>query len=107
MRISDWSSDVCSSDLQQFCGGALILSLVAGHGEQQAPLCPRDADDARAFIKRTPQQPRRVGYHKCKGVTHAVHIVSILTICNTPVRAAVFAHARRLECRGPTPARVS
>src|SRR3546814_15373405 len=36
-----------------------------------------------------------------------MQIISILTICNTPVRAAVVAHALRLECRGPNPARVS
>src|SRR3546814_15755333 len=28
MRISDWSSDVCSSDLQVEYGGALLLALV-------------------------------------------------------------------------------
>src|SRR3546814_1210672 len=28
MRISDWSSDVCSSDLQ-FCSGGLLLTVVA------------------------------------------------------------------------------
>src|SRR3546814_23300 len=32
MRISDWSSDVCSSDLALFLSAVLVLSIVAGLG---------------------------------------------------------------------------
>src|SRR3546814_9406909 len=30
MRISDWSSDVCSSDLADFCAGAVLQDRVDG-----------------------------------------------------------------------------
>src|SRR3546814_16633511 len=32
MRISDWSSDVCSSDLQEFQGGTFSLSNLGMYG---------------------------------------------------------------------------
>src|SRR3546814_12898965 len=34
MRISDWSSDVCSSDLERRAGGALLRLLVVEEEEQ-------------------------------------------------------------------------
>src|SRR3546814_19070505 len=46
MRISDWSSDVCSSDLQSACPSSVSLK----NQDQEAPmwLIPRNTDGTRA-----------------------------------------------------------
>src|SRR3546814_814746 len=45
MRISDWSSDVCSSDLRYHTGGHRNLPWQDGFegGQQRVPLAPGDA----------------------------------------------------------------
>src|SRR3546814_10412005 len=38
MRISDWSSDVCSSDLDEELAVGAVLALGAGHGDGAAQM---------------------------------------------------------------------
>src|SRR3546814_2188635 len=39
MCISDWSSDVCSSDLLTHCLGGLEIALIGRAGKQLRPMC--------------------------------------------------------------------
>src|SRR3546814_19020271 len=55
MRISDWSSDVCSSDLQACTRRAVLNLLNARHRDDPRPLdpdcpCPTCADYSRAYL---------------------------------------------------------
>src|SRR3546814_2421896 len=59
MRISDWSSDVCSSDLQPVSGGALKNSCKETHGEFLSGL-PR-AGGQRVGVANGRSEERRVG----------------------------------------------
>src|SRR3546814_10847551 len=59
MRISDWSSDVCSSDLGPGC---------LHHGALEPPLCREDArrvdeDDLRVAMDRNAADPSSRGLH--------------------------------------------
>src|SRR3546814_10338308 len=47
MRISDWSSDVCSSDLDN----ALMLNVIAGHDPADPGSAPEPAADYTAGLK--------------------------------------------------------
>src|SRR3546814_18072075 len=53
MRISDWSSDVCSSDLRLFDLSAAVLQSGAGDG--------REAGQLRADARARPRRLRRSG----------------------------------------------
>src|SRR3546814_11515904 len=53
MRISDWSSDVCSSDLQQFGDEPALAPIIAVKGEHQ----PKYPDDDQRRIQDDPPQP--------------------------------------------------
>src|SRR3546814_4671412 len=59
MRISDWSSDVCSSDLAAHAGGARRLAESARQGRRNRPP-PRDGGIAGRTLhraRRTPPEP--------------------------------------------------
>src|SRR3546814_14871843 len=52
MRISDWSSDVCSSDLQQRANGLLRTPLVAADDAAWSTLQPARDIDATTLVSR-------------------------------------------------------
>src|SRR3546814_18929312 len=59
MRISDWSSDVCSSDLHSGLGLAIARAIVEGHG---GTIAARDRDDGeRGASLLIRSEERRVG----------------------------------------------
>src|SRR3546814_9001442 len=61
MRISDWSSDVCSSDLRRACVAAAVVA-PAGLADDVAQLVgeprrrPHVLGDPHPFVKRRPEQ---------------------------------------------------
>src|SRR3546814_3048324 len=71
MRISDWSSDVCSSDLAAFDGQAIVeqehalacpmpqIAMRSGRNAEVAPHFLIDVDEARRRPRRS--EERRVG----------------------------------------------
>src|SRR3546814_2958462 len=66
MRISDWSSDVCSSDLPEF-GGALLAEPSEGLGEHRVTIDGRPATD---WVERAMEElsamPEEIGRASCR-----------------------------------------
>src|SRR3546814_5582772 len=79
MRISDWSSDVCSSDLEEV-GGRMraieateLLDIGKLHAQQLQPFGRRDAADARRLDSlHVPPDERKLGVHAARLGDHDV-----------------------------------
>src|SRR3546814_2358837 len=83
MRISDWSSDVCSSDLQPHAGGAGTFAHAPAADPRRAQATPVRTRDGRHRPAGTPDPPR---LHHPGGAT-ARALVS-LTLEATPETTA-------------------
>src|SRR3546814_7144260 len=62
MRISDWSSDVCSSDLRDSSGGAALVEII-GHagGPYDPPLRLTAIDDDEVAVDEAPGRGGEIG----------------------------------------------
>src|SRR3546814_9678573 len=62
MRISDWSSDVCSSDLDEHCRqAALPIQNRRASSDRRRHLAPRPRDELTAAIGAAPRHRLRAG----------------------------------------------
>src|SRR3546814_20626361 len=114
MRISDWSSDVCSSDLRQphLCGGReserepeeLHLGgripkpvhddLSPGHG---ASLGQRGWDQLRAVFPGAAEQPRRIQIGRASCRERVCQYVSISVVA-VSLKKNIHIHTVNYEC---------
>src|SRR3546814_7683803 len=89
MRISDWSSDVCSSDLRQTRGSIINIASVAGLKGTPGAVAYNSSKSA------------VVGMTKCMALDFAASGVRVNCICpgviDTPMVDAVLAHHRSEE----------
>src|SRR3546814_11697430 len=91
MRISDWSSDVCSSDLVTVGGtdlpeGAHLLILFASGNDDEAVFeCPRHFDS------------KRENLGKSLTFGSGVHLCLVIALACMPLRVAARHTARKLK----------
>src|SRR3546814_1868313 len=60
MRISDWSSDVCSSDLEESVGGALHVHDIVGMAADPAQNAEAGLNEERCFHQSTVQEMGKI-----------------------------------------------
>src|SRR3546814_16604201 len=86
MRISDWSSDVCSSDLAKAAAATLDIALTARgeHGGEPVPMCGVPVHAAESYLAR---------------LIRAGHRVAIAEQVETPAEAKARGGSKALVAR--------
>src|SRR3546814_7086240 len=104
MRISDWSSDVCSSDLQRAAflqrvtqpGLGIVIEIVAASLEIGQRACVQRGEAGYVIARQLHQRPRRAGQRS--GNRHGASVgIAACSISDTARGATPFASFRSEE----------
>src|SRR3546814_6542895 len=95
MRISDWSSDVCSSDLHEYRDRLPVLIRGDAHGAQQQLLTSRVVAQHQV-IPATPQPIRHI-QHRCQRAAKRAHADTLAVTLEHPLRGRSEEHTSELQ----------
>src|SRR3546814_6696508 len=107
MRISDWSSDVCSSDLYRFAGSDITIftqfeanfgACWQGRLEQTYRCNQLLADTAARFVQRNPAQITKTVRSTRAGIPRSIRVIPVTVEWRKPsFPAACFQLLERLD----------
>src|SRR3546814_11195807 len=84
MRISDWSSDVCSSDLIVGSGAAgLAAAMAAANAGQQVLLVEADAELGGGLLSERAEVEGQIGRASCRGRVGQDVSISVVAVTLT------------------------
>src|SRR3546814_14662944 len=102
MRISDWSSDVCSSDLERIKDVVARLPLGFGNFAELADLCVRyEISGMRAYFVAGGEIRKEEGAERLLVKNTEVIVLDIAVMRELPIRSLYVGLAAKMELNDP------